>query len=192
MTYATTEQLKQHLGITDTDQDAYLTSLLERVSSFIDTYTGVSFNSDPKSVTDELYERHGRVIWLHNRGITNVSEVKVKSHNTDSYKTLDTNFYQWTSNGRLSLSYPYTFVQVSYEALNEVPRAIEGACIALAADVYQASANASSGGVITQEQIGDVMIRYGESHNSTATTSSDQAGAASPMAVLDMYRVRPL
>lgn len=129
MTYATLNQLKDQLGITDSTKDGYLADLLERVSAWINTQTNRVFVAAETVVTDQLYERNGPVIWLGSTGITDITVVKAKQLRSESYLTLDPTTYYWTSNGRLELPVGYAFVQVSFEHGAGVPRDIELACL---------------------------------------------------------------
>lgn len=180
--YATTSQLKEVLGITGSDQDGYLAGILDRVSAFIDTYTGRTFSGSAITVTDELYERQSRVIWLRNVGITEVDSVKARDFRSDSLMTLDATNYQWTSAGRLELPICYTFVQVTYEHQTAVPKDIEGACLALAAEGYRSG---GEHGDVRREEIGDLVFEYQANSGSASAASVNRA-----MQTLDSYRVR--
>lgn len=183
MTYANTAQLKDVLDISDTSQDGYLSELLDRVSAFIETYTGRSWSTDAQTVTDELYERQGRVLWLNAVGISNVSSVKVRDDRSDDWRTLDASSYQWTSAGRLELPLSYAYVQVSYElpASTAIPYDIESAALELAADLYRSS---GEHGAVKSTRAGDLWVTYG-------ADDSEKRGMTA-MKVLDHYRMRPV
>lgn len=180
MAYATTDQLKAALSITGTDQDSYLSAILDRVSAFIDTRTNRTFSAAEATVTDELYERQGSTIWLRSGGIKTVSAVKVKDTQGDTYVTLDPGTYDWTSSGRLSLPLGYKFVQVTYTvAAGTVPKDIEGAAIDLAAEAYRSGGPT---GAVSSERIGDLSLTY----------RSGSSAVDSALSMLDSYRVRPV
>lgn len=180
MAYGTLDQLKQHLRITDTAQDAYLTSLLGRATAYIESYTGQIFATGTQSVSDELYERQGGTVWLRATNIASVTAVKVRNNRADAWETLDATTYEWTSLGRLDLPIAYTYVQVSYTRTAPVPLDIEGACIAIAADSYRTGGEQ---GTVTSEQVGDLKVTY-------AGTAAVASNTTSVNGILDQYRLR--
>lgn len=182
MAYATTAQLKSHLGITDASQDTYLGDLLSRATGFIETYTGRKFAVGTQTLTDELYECQGRIVWLRAVAVEGVTTVKVKTAQSDDYETLDADTYEWTTRGRLDLPFQYDYVQVTYDVNSSgVPADIEEACLMLAADKYK---NNGSHGPVKREEIGDLTFEY------QADGSSGSSAANAAMKTLDMYRVR--
>lgn len=180
MAYATLDQLKSHLRITDTAQDTYLADLLDRATGFIESYTGQTFAAGTQTLTDELYERQGGTIWLKATNIASVTAVKVRNNRADAWETLDATTYEWTSLGRLDLPVAYTYVQVSYTRTAPVPADIEGACIAIAADSYR---QGGEQGTVTSEQVGDLKVTY-------AGTAAVSSNTTSVTGILDQYRLR--
>lgn len=183
MAYATTAQLKEELGITGSAQDTYLSAVLDRVSAWIDTQTNRKFQSQDTTVSDELYERQGCIIWLKQVGVSDVTTVKVRQLRSDDWTTLDASTYEWTSQGRLSLPLSYRFVQVTYAYGSSVPKDIEQACLQLAAEVYRASRQDTTGD-IASERIGDYQVTY----RSIATAAN--SAASNVMSTLRAYRLR--
>lgn len=182
MAYTTTieiNKLKRELGITDDTQDAKLVDLLEQAAAFIDAYCGRTFSNDVKTITDELYERQGRVVWLRNMHVNSVTAVKAKLAQSDDYDTLAETSYEWTTGGRLCLPLAYDYVQVSYtHGALSVPADIIGACIAIAAESYR---NGGEHGAIKREELGALKLEYAQG----ASTSS-----ISVLNILDRHRVR--
>lgn len=187
MAYATKEQLKTELGITGGEQDAYLDAVLERVSAWIDTQTNRTFKSQATTVTDELYERQGRTLWLSQLGITGVTSVKVRQLRTEDWRTLEPGTYEWTSNGRLYLPLDFRFVQVTYEYGTDatVPKDIELAALQLAADVYRGSRQGEQADVAS-ERVGDYQVTYRNVDDVVKANDSNV------QATLAAYRVRPI
>lgn len=185
MAYTTQNQineLKRELGITDDAQDGRLVDLLERAAAFIDSYCGRKFSNAVETVTDELRERQGRVLYLRNIGITAVSSVKAKVAQSDDWETLDPSTYEWTYVGRLCLPYPYDYVLVNYSyGTPGVPADILSAQVVIAAESYRGG---GANGAIKREELGDLKLEY--------ANSSSSKPSISVLDVLDRHRVRSL
>lgn len=192
MAYATTDQLKNEVGIdlSDTSQDSYLGDLLDWISDWINTYCKRSFAAEPIAVTNEVHDLvDNNKVWLSNTDIKSVTSVQIGQ--SAPFTTLDPTAYDWNKLGRLVIyTFPYSFpdlprqvnsdffldyVQVSYTYGGDgVPKAIEGAAVEAAAKVYRNTH-------VQREEIGDYKIMY------PPTSPDDVFG---DMGVLDAYRLR--
>lgn len=181
MAYATTQQLKDNLGISGSDQDGFLADLLTRATAAIETFLGRKYSSGDTTVTNELYERQGRIFWLRNLGITEITTLEVRDYRTESWVTLDSDTFDWTSGGRIELNTASTFVRVTYKySSGSVPADVEAACIAIASAYYL---ERGENGPVRSERIGDLSFSYDASED-----PKQQVEKA--LATIDAYRVR--
>ncbi|OAE01863.1 phage head-tail connector protein [Arthrobacter sp. OY3WO11] len=173
MSYATTDQLKSALSITDSAQDTYLTDLLARASAWIDTYTGRHFATGAQTVTDELHEGQGSRLWLKHTGITEITSVEVRDVRSDDWEVLGADDYEWTASGRLIVPLNYTFVKVTYKYdSNGVPKDIEMVAVRLATQLFRDN-------TVSKESLDDYSIEH-----------RIQEIAPDDLGVLAAYRVR--
>ena len=175
MAYATLSQLKDYLSIADASQDTMLTSILDRATAFIETYTARKFGQGIAiAVTDEEYDGlDTNVFFLKNTDIQSVTAVKVGNPSFSSFTTLTVQEYIWHKSGRIvlnsinfnrydntrfnSFAAGYQTIRMSYTyGLATVPTDIEQACLEIAVLIYMGRASAG----IRKETIGSYMIEY--------------------------------
>lgn len=103
--YATLEQLKNALNLSDTSQDTYLNDLLNYVTQMIDTYTGRTWQG-PQEVENEEYDlpqNSDGVFFLRKTDIVSFQELQVGTpFNPTSYQVLSVGTdFVWNSFGRV-------------------------------------------------------------------------------------------
>ncbi len=186
MALITVDQLKEHLGVTDASQDSYLQSLANRVSAYIERYTGRVFGRTV-TVTDEVadYPNTGTLL-LGNTDVTAVSSVKLND------VVMDAGAYKWNSAGEINLPAPGRWdlnwssvpsgnnsIKVTYTyGVPSVPLDLELAALEIAAAVH---ARRKGQGQKVAERIGDYSVQYADAAKAISSMP-DQLG------ILDSYR----
>jgi len=177
MKYATIDQLKQHLEVTDSSRDEYYDDVLDRVSAVVDTYTGRTFGQDTVTVTDELHNG-ARLVWLKHTNIADVTAIEGRDKHTDSWTALVVDDYEWTHTGCIEIGRRYRYLKVTYTydggGTTPPPDVIQATLELAAAEVASGTSN------VTKTRIGDLEMNY------SATSTSAQTAYA----LLDRYRVR--
>lgn len=66
MAYATIDDLREYLGLVESDHDALLGRLLDSAQAYIDAYTGRTFeaSADSTRTLDAIKDVEGRLLWL--------------------------------------------------------------------------------------------------------------------------------
>lgn len=179
MKYATVDQLKNHLQVTDSDRDSYFDDVLDRVSALVDTYTGRTFGQSTVTVTDELHEG-AAVVWLKHVNVSDVTAISGRDKHTDSWTAMDVDDYEWTALGRLDVGRRYRYLKVSYTydggGATPPPDVVQATLELAAAEI------ASGPGDVSKTRIGDLEVDYRAASRSTRPA----------FAALDRYRVRPV
>lgn len=188
MAYVTKQQVKTYLQIDGTDQDTLLDLLIESAEKFLENRTGRKWGSSPHEVTDEVYD-YEPILWLNNMDITDVTSVKLGNPQTGTPTELDSNGYNWSESGRISLGWQYghvgdqhdyDYVQVSYKhTAGEFPADLKLALLQVIAVFYNQSEGA--GRTITRERLGNLDTQY-------ASLESSLADRPDLLGTIDSYR----
>lgn len=164
----TLQNLKDHLGITGTDEDDLLTSITNGVNSYIERVTKRAWG-ETKTATDELQD-YDAIIFLDKVAISAVTTVKLGYG--DDFDVLDADSYRWNKYGRLLLSHDiyrsrstedFDELKITYDyGTATVPEDLYLAALQLATSLY---ASGTSGQVVSEEQIGSHRIKFADTNN---------------------------
>lgn len=152
MAYATAQDVATYMSRSLTsDQLVQATFYLEAASAWIDQQTGKSWN--PSSPVTEIRAIGGDMLYLYNKPITGVTQVRVRSpYIGSSWTTLAAGTgYEIVdaSRGLIRLNYilgfpgtsPYSTIEVTYTHNINVPANVKLAAILLAANKMNSSLN---------------------------------------------------
>lgn len=163
------QTLKDYLGITDSDSDSQLQTIISTLPAYVKLMTGRWYGS-LKEVT-ESYD-FAPTIFLANNDVSSITWIKrgySPDHNfesdSDNLTTLSNTDYRWNSLGRISLSsqfynnktkgdYDEIVVKYKYGVAN-VPDDIKLAAMMFAGDAYNAI-----DGEVTDEQLDTYRRKY--------------------------------
>ena len=163
----TAAKVKEFMGITHSDWDALIASLITRMSSFIEDYCGVPFSST--DYTDERYdglEFNGGVLRLKNYPIISVASLyDDTSRDFQSDALIATDDYVWYADeGVVRMVDGGVFnegeqnIKITYTAgYTEVPSAIDQVCIEL---VTAKLKDRGMSGLVQSEKLGRWSVTY--------------------------------
>lgn len=186
----TTAELKEHLGITDSSQDTYLTNLAARITAYVERYTGRVFGRSV-TVTDEVhdYPKDGGTVLLRQTDVRTLTSLKYND------TAMDTAAYKWNAAGEINLpaysSWDINWgtsrhghnnaLKITYTyGMVEVPLDVKLAALEIASTVY---ARRQGQGQKVAERIGDYSVQYADAAKA-AGQLPDQLG------ILDSYRFK--
>ena len=176
--YATLQQVKDQLRVSNTTQDTYISDLLARASEFVDTFTRRKFGASQTTdfqVTNEIHDsRAANICYVDNMDIKSIQSFQIGNVN-GTFQTLSPTTYLWKPTGRIviggvafgnsfysssiypSLSAGYQTIQISYTyGYPTVPRQIEQATVDIVCQLFQLSKAFGVRG----EKIGEYQIQY--------------------------------
>jgi len=158
--------LKDYLGITGTEKDDLLESIINRVSDIIENYCGRTFKET--TYTEEEYDGTGSdELLLENYPLTSSSitlEKRDTLSNSDNWSTIDSeNYFVYTDEGKIKyltniFQEAPKHYRVTYTAgYSPIPDDLEEAALQLCKYIYN---NKRSGGGKASESLGDYSVTY--------------------------------
>lgn len=193
MAYTTLANIKARLGITDSSKDAVITDILTNAIGIVESYCKQQFTGAPIVLTNEVHDLEqkngsGMNMTFMLRHI-DVASIQALRLNGAVAVTVDPSFYKWTVEGRVDIigsitesqvrNYDdYNYFSVDYTYNSATPPDINEAISQIVTNVYRNR----TGGISTQEKIGDYEIRFNPQVVDYLT--------ADVKLILNMHRVR--
>lgn len=134
MEYTTLDNLKQHLWITDTSQDTFLSRIITRITAIFDAYL---WRNLWITTYEEYYDLEDDLIITTFWPIRTIQELKDENNNPISYKRINWNLIFLEEEINWTIYIKYT---AWYNDLSEI-QDVEQACLEACKNVYNQAKN---------------------------------------------------